>query len=174
MADTSDWRPRANPWLIAGAVMAATIMEVLDTSVANVALNHIAGNLSASVDDATWVLTSYLVFKRDRPAGYRLVRTVFWPPQVSHHLHLHFHAGVRLVRLGQQPGHAYPGAYRPGGRRRCASTDLAGGPAGDLSGGKAGFGHVGLHPGCGGSPDPGPDLGRLDDRQLELALGFLH
>jgi hypothetical protein len=66
-------------------------------------------------------------FKRDRPAGQRLVRTVFWPPQVSHRLHLHFHAGVRLVRLGQQPGHAYPGAHRPGGRRRCASTDLAGG-----------------------------------------------
>ena len=61
MADTNEWRPRANPWLIAGAVMAATVMEVLDTSVANVALNHIAGNLSASVDDATWVLTSYLV-----------------------------------------------------------------------------------------------------------------
>jgi DHA2 family multidrug resistance protein len=50
-----------NPWLIAVAVMLATFMEVLDTSVANVALNHIAGNLSASVDEATWVLTSYLV-----------------------------------------------------------------------------------------------------------------
>ena len=61
MADTNEWRPKANPWLITGAVMAATIMEVLDTSVANVALNHIAGNLSASVDNATWVLTSYLV-----------------------------------------------------------------------------------------------------------------
>ena len=61
IADTNEWRPKANPWLITGAVMAATIMEVLDTSVANVALNHIAGNLSASVDDATWVLTSYLV-----------------------------------------------------------------------------------------------------------------
>jgi MFS transporter, DHA2 family, multidrug resistance protein len=61
MADTNEWRPKANPWLITGAVMAATIMEVLDTSVANVALNHIAGNLSASTDDATWVLTSYLV-----------------------------------------------------------------------------------------------------------------
>jgi MFS transporter, DHA2 family, multidrug resistance protein len=61
MADTSQWRPKANRWLITAAVMAATIMEVLDTSVANVALNHIAGNLSASVDDATWVLTSYLV-----------------------------------------------------------------------------------------------------------------
>ncbi|MBV8586935.1 MAG: DHA2 family efflux MFS transporter permease subunit [Verrucomicrobia bacterium] len=57
----SEWRPKANPWLIAGAVMAATFMEVLDTSVANVSLNHIAGNLSASLDEATWVLTSYLV-----------------------------------------------------------------------------------------------------------------
>ncbi len=61
VADAGEWRPRANPWLIAGAVMAATFMEVLDTSVANVALDHIAGNLSASRDEATWVLTSYLV-----------------------------------------------------------------------------------------------------------------
>jgi DHA2 family multidrug resistance protein len=50
-----------NPWLIAGTVMLATFMEVLDTSVANVALPHIAGNLSASVDESTWVLTAYLV-----------------------------------------------------------------------------------------------------------------
>jgi DHA2 family multidrug resistance protein len=57
----SDWRPRANPWVIAGSVMLATFMEVLDTSVANVALPHIAGSLSATTDEATWVLTSYLV-----------------------------------------------------------------------------------------------------------------
>ncbi len=50
-----------NPWFIAGTVMLATFMEVLDTSVANVALPHIAGNLSASVDESTWVLTAYLV-----------------------------------------------------------------------------------------------------------------
>ena len=50
-----------NPWLIAMVVMLATFMEVLDTSVANVALPHIAGNLSSTVDEATWVLTSYLV-----------------------------------------------------------------------------------------------------------------
>src|SRR5213082_1514750 len=55
------WRPRHNPWLIAVAVMTATFMEVLDTSVANVALPHIAGNLSATTEEATWVLTSYLV-----------------------------------------------------------------------------------------------------------------
>ncbi|HUJ20405.1 MAG TPA: DHA2 family efflux MFS transporter permease subunit [Bryobacteraceae bacterium] len=52
---------RINPWVIALTVMLATFMEVLDTSVANVALPHIAGNLSASIDESTWVLTSYLV-----------------------------------------------------------------------------------------------------------------
>jgi len=50
-----------NPWLIAPTVMLATFMEVLDTSVANVSLQHIAGNLSATVEESTWVLTSYLV-----------------------------------------------------------------------------------------------------------------
>jgi DHA2 family multidrug resistance protein len=50
-----------NPWLIAFTVMLATFMEVLDTSIANVALPHIAGSLSAGVDESTWVLTSYLV-----------------------------------------------------------------------------------------------------------------
>jgi MFS transporter, DHA2 family, multidrug resistance protein len=50
-----------NPWLIAITVMLATFMEVLDTSVANVSLPHIAGNLGAGVDESTWVLTSYLV-----------------------------------------------------------------------------------------------------------------
>jgi MFS family permease len=50
-----------NPWVIAFVVSLATFMEVLDTSIANVALAHIAGNLSASLDESTWVLTSYLV-----------------------------------------------------------------------------------------------------------------
>ena len=50
-----------NPWIIAVAVMLGTFMEVLDTTVVNVSLPHIAGDLSASVDEATWVLTSYLV-----------------------------------------------------------------------------------------------------------------
>src|SRR5690348_10571647 len=64
MATTAEYAsPMAevNPWLIAATVMLATFMEVLDTSVANVSLPHIAGSLSASVDESTWVLTSYLV-----------------------------------------------------------------------------------------------------------------
>jgi DHA2 family multidrug resistance protein len=60
-ASHAQWVPSANPWAIAGSVMTATFMVVLDSSVANVALPHIAGNLSASTDEATWVLTSYLV-----------------------------------------------------------------------------------------------------------------
>jgi MFS transporter, DHA2 family, multidrug resistance protein len=56
-----DFRPGVNPWIIALTVTLATFMEVLDTSVANVALPHIAGSLSASNDESTWVLTSYLV-----------------------------------------------------------------------------------------------------------------
>src|ERR1700678_3308927 len=55
------WKPRANQWAIALTVTLATFMEVLDSSIANVALPHIAGALSASQDEATWVLTSYLV-----------------------------------------------------------------------------------------------------------------
>ena len=57
----SQWKPRANPWLIAATVALAAFMEVLDTSIANVALPHIAGSLGASTDEGTWVLTSYLV-----------------------------------------------------------------------------------------------------------------
>ncbi len=55
------WKPRYNPWLIAVSVTIAAFMEVLDTTIVNVALPHIAGTLSASSDEATWALTSYLV-----------------------------------------------------------------------------------------------------------------
>jgi DHA2 family multidrug resistance protein len=59
--DHDAWRPAINPWIIAITVTLATFMEVLDTSIANVALPHIAGSLSAGQDESTWVLTSYLV-----------------------------------------------------------------------------------------------------------------
>jgi DHA2 family multidrug resistance protein len=65
MPDTAhheaEWRPSHNPWAVALTVTLATFMEVLDTSIANVALPHIAGSLGASQEEATWVLTSYLV-----------------------------------------------------------------------------------------------------------------
>ncbi len=61
LIDHSGWKPRVNPWIIAATVALAAFMEVLDTSIANVALPHIAGSLGASEDQSTWVLTSYLV-----------------------------------------------------------------------------------------------------------------
>src|SRR5215468_6029624 len=59
--DQDIWKPRYNPWLVAVIVALAAFMEVLDTSIANVALPYMAGNLGASNDQSTWVLTSYLV-----------------------------------------------------------------------------------------------------------------
>ncbi len=59
--DALTWRPAVNPWLIAVTMILPTFMVALDTSVANVALPYIAGSLSSSLDEATWVLTSYLV-----------------------------------------------------------------------------------------------------------------
>src|SRR5437879_977803 len=53
--------PKPNPWLIAVVVALAAFMEILDTSIANVALPYMAGNLGVSNDESTWVLTSYLV-----------------------------------------------------------------------------------------------------------------
>ena len=64
MADdqpNQDWKPKYNPWLIAIVAAIAAFMEVLDTSIANVALPHISGDLGASQDESTWVLTTYLV-----------------------------------------------------------------------------------------------------------------
>ena len=56
----ADWKPKGNPWLIAVVVTLAAFMEVLDTTIVNVSLPHIAGDLSTSYDDASWALTSYL------------------------------------------------------------------------------------------------------------------
>src|SRR6266436_7243564 len=53
--------PHINPWIIAISVMLSTFLEVLDTTVVNVSLPHIAGSLSSTIEESTWVLTSYLV-----------------------------------------------------------------------------------------------------------------
>ncbi len=61
MSQGGDWKPSHNPWVVAIVVTAAAFMEVLDTTIVNVALPHIAGTLSAGLNESTWVLTSYLV-----------------------------------------------------------------------------------------------------------------
>ncbi|WP_304169177.1 DHA2 family efflux MFS transporter permease subunit [Lonsdalea britannica] len=61
MSQNQSWQPAGNPWLVAITVTLAVFMEILDTTIVNVALPHIAGSLSSSYDESTWVLTSYLV-----------------------------------------------------------------------------------------------------------------
>ena len=61
-----------NPWLIAGVVSIATFMEVLDVTIVNVSLQHMAGSLAVSYDESTWISTSYLVSNVDHPANERL------------------------------------------------------------------------------------------------------
>ncbi len=61
MSPSQSWQPASNPWLVAITVTLAVFMEILDTTIVNVALPHIAGSLSSSYDESTWVLTSYLV-----------------------------------------------------------------------------------------------------------------
>ena len=55
------WRPKVNPWAIGATVSIAAFIEVLDTTVSNVALPYIAGGLGVSMDESTWVVTTYLV-----------------------------------------------------------------------------------------------------------------
>jgi DHA2 family multidrug resistance protein len=61
MSDSQPWKPRANPWVVAVVVTLGAFMEVLDTTIVNVSLPHIAGSLSISSDESTWTLTTYLV-----------------------------------------------------------------------------------------------------------------
>ena len=61
MSGAREWKPASNPWLVAMVVTLGAFMEVLDTTITNVALPHIAGSLSVSNDDSTWTLTTYLV-----------------------------------------------------------------------------------------------------------------
>ena len=96
-------RPVSSPWLIAISVMLATFMEVLDTSIASVALPYIAGSLSATNDEATWVLTSYLVANADRPAGQHVVLAEVRPQAFPDHLHRHLHRFFIRLRSRHQP-----------------------------------------------------------------------
>ena len=81
------WRPKYNPWLIGTSVSLAAFMEVLDTSIANVALPYMAGSFGASNDESTWVLTSYLVSNAIVLPAQRLACKRHRPQAVFHHLH---------------------------------------------------------------------------------------
>ena len=165
-------RSDINPWVIAGTVMLATFMEVLDTSVANVALPHIAGSLSSSVDEATWVLTAYLVANAIVLPLSGWFSTLFGRKRFYMTCVAAVHAEFRDVRPGAEPDHAdpFPRAARAGRRR--AAARFASHPARDVPARKARHGDGGVRHGRGVRARGRADAGRLDHRQLYLALDF--
>ena len=164
--DHSAWRPRHNPWLIAFVVTLATFMEVLDTSVANIALPHIAGSFGASINEATWVLTSYLVSN-----GIVLPISAWLATRFGRKRY--YMSCVALVR-GQQlslrvGAHAWNAGFFSGGarhRRRRIAAERAVDPGGHVYPGAAGHGIFDLrHGGGAGAGDRSYDR-RMDHRQL--------
>lgn len=138
-----------NPCLVATAVMLATFMEVLDTSIAAVALPYIAGNLSATNDEATWVLTSYLVANAVvLPASnwfsLRFERKRF------HRWYCSLHDFFLRLWVSHNPGRDPDRTSSTGRWRRSAATVVASDPAGKLASSQTGPGYDDL-PLCGGS-----------------------
>ena len=167
-------KPGVNPWLVAVVVSMATFMEVLDTSIANVSLAHIAGNLGASQNEATWVLTSYLaanaiVIPISGWLSSTLGRKRFYMICVAL-----FTVSSFLCGMAPSPGHAaaVPGA--PGRRRRRPGAQRAGMLADTFPGQVLRHGLRHLRHGGGGGAGDRPHPGRLDHRQLFLALDLLH
>ena len=128
---------RSSPWLVAVAVVIPTFMEVLDTTIANVALRYIAGGLSAPANDSEWVITSYLAANAIvlPISGWLAMR--LGPAELFPAVDRRLHARVGPVRHGDEPGRAdrRPRAARAG-RRRIAAVQ-PGRPARRVSAGEA-------------------------------------
>ena len=125
----ADWCPACNPWLIAIAVILPTFMEVLDTAIASVILPHIAGSLSASTDEATWVLTSYLVANAVVSARQQLVLAASLAAGISCCFASAFSPCHRSSAARRQPGDDSARPHLTGRRRRGAATVVAIDPA---------------------------------------------
>ena len=163
-----------NPWWIGLTLTIATFMELLDTSIANVSLPHIAGGLGTSLDEATWVLTSYLV------ANAVVLPLSAWLSRVFGRKKYYmvcvglFTASSFLCGTGPEPWAPdfLPGSPRD--RRRRVSPFGTGHAGGYISSRQTGRGLRALQYGDRDGPGAWADLGRLDHRQFFLALDFFH
>ena len=151
-------------------VMLATFMEVLDTSVANVALPHIAGSLSSSVDEATWVLTAYLVANAIVLPLSGWFSTLFGRKRFYMTCVLLFTASSAMCGLAPSSADIDLVPRAAGLGRRRAAARFASHPARDLSARKARHGDGDVWNGRGVRARGRADAGRMDHRQLHLAL----
>ena len=163
-----------NPWFVAFAVMFGTFMEVLDTTVVNVALPHIAGSMSATVEEATWSLTSYLVANAIILPMTGWLASVFGRKRLVQGAVIGFTVSSMLCGFAPNlaVSHRVPDHSRR--YRRHDAAALAGHHAGGVSAKRSGQGHgfLGAWDCCGADARPG--AGRLADGQLLVAMGVLY
>ena len=170
-----NWKPSHNPWVVALTVTLATFMEVLDSSIANVSLPHIAGSLGATYEEATWVLTSYLVSAAIVLPVSGWLSTVFGRKRFYMTLRVRcspcrsFLCGIApslpiliFARILQGAG---GGGLQPSEQAILADTFPIE---------KRGQAFRDLRHGGGGCARHRSHAGRLDHRQFQLALDLLH
>ena len=164
-------RAATNPWVVAAVVVVPTFMEVLDTTIAVVALRYIAGGLSATVDDGEWVITSYLA------ANAIILPITGW--LIAHLGRRNYFllsiavftlaSGLCGMATSSRATNPVPGA--PGSRRRRSSAQQPGRTAGRLPGRAARHGNDAVRSGRADRARRRSDTRRLDNRQLFLAVG---
>ena len=154
--------------------MFATFMEVLDTTVVNVSLPHIAGNLSATIDESTWVLTSYLVANAIVLPLTGWLATPLRPQAAADDVGHRLHDRVAALRPRAEPAAAGRLPADPGRDRRRDAAAVAGGPPRSVPAARSRPGHGLLGPRHRRRADPRAGARRLADRHLQLALGVLH
>ena len=149
-------------------------MQILDTSVTNVALPHMQGSLSASLDEITWVLTSFIAANAVDPAGHRVAGRAPGPPDLLPARDGDVHGELAPLRRRAEPRAPGRRSGPPGPGRRPSDPPRAGDPARGLPAAPAwdGDGHLGAR--HHGRADRGPDGRRLDHRELLVALDLLH
>ena len=163
-----------NPWLIAVVVALAVFMEVLDTTIANVALPYIAGGLGVSQDEASWVVTTYLVANAIIITATSFLPQRFGRKSLFPFLSRVIHAELHPVRHGLESAIASPVPCPAGVRRRRHGAGGAIDSCGLLPAPKTRSGFRALR-GCGGRrARRWPDAWRLDRRQLQLAMELPH
>ncbi len=153
--------------------MTATIMQALDTTIANVALPYMQGTLSASQDQINWVLTSYIVAAAIMTAPVGWIANRFGRKRIFIICSAGFTVASVLCGLAQDITQMVAVPPAAGRVRRGAGAAVAGGDARLLRAARARQGDVDLGHGRDDGPDHGPVAGRLADRDLFLALGVL-
>ena len=168
--------PAASPRRIMVTVcaMSATIMQALDTTIANVALPYMQGILSASLDQINWVLTSYIVASAIMTAPIGWVADRFGRKRLFIVCAAGFTVASVLCGLAQNIEQMVAVPAAAGRVRRGAGAAVAVGDARCLSGRGARLGHGDLGHRRDARPDHGADARRLAHRELQLALGVLH